>query len=339
MPQATVKPVYVLVGDEEYLRDSHRRSIVAQAVGEGDPQMCVTSFDATAPLTDVLDELRTPPFLAGRRVVIVEDADALLSAKKDTDEPEPSEDKARPRGKPPPTNRELLERYLANPSATGTLILMARSFASTTRLHKAVRKIGQIIDCNLSEEQDLSAWIHEAAQGRGKKIDEDAAGLLGQWVGRDLAGLDAQIEKLCLYALDRPSITEADVAALVAATAGAGAFELTNCITAGDTAAALRALGGSVTKRGEEFRTLGMIAWHLRRALTAQQAIKSGTRPEQALPRMPFEQRGAFLAMLKRRSIGKLLGDFRRMIRADLNMKSGAEPMAALQELVVELCR
>ena len=92
--------------------------------------------------------------------------------------------------------------------------------------------------------------------------------------------------------------------------------------------------------RGEEFRTLGMIAWHLRRAMQVQQAIHAGTAPRQAVAqlRMPYRQQAAFAAFLQRRSLPALRGDFRKMIRADLGMKSGMDPKGALQELVVGLC-
>ena len=39
MPSGNFKPVYVLYGDDEYLRDEHRRRIVREVVGEADPQL------------------------------------------------------------------------------------------------------------------------------------------------------------------------------------------------------------------------------------------------------------------------------------------------------------
>ncbi|MFB3891381.1 MAG: DNA polymerase III subunit delta [Phycisphaerae bacterium] len=312
----TVKPVYVLHGDDEHLRDERRREILKLAIGDADPQTCVSNYDSDAPLADVLDELRTLPFLAPHRVAIISQAEAFISA-----------------------NREGLEKYLESPSGNGTLVLMTSSWPSNTKLYKAVRKVGEAYDCGVPDKENLPAWISRAAQKRGKKIAPGAAELLGQWVGRDLAALVGEVEKLAIYVGDRPSISEDDVAALVTAAAGAGAFALTNSITDGDTAGALRALGGSITKRGEEFKVLGQIAWHLRRALAAKQALAAGASMERALPWLPYEQKNAFAAMLKRRSVGKLLGDFRRLIRADLGMKSGADPMAVMQELVVGLCR
>jgi len=314
VPEA-VKPVYVLQGGDSLLLDQCRREIVAKAVGSADPQTCVGVYDADAELAAVLDELRTMPFLAPRRVVIVRNADAFISA-----------------------HREALENYLESPSAAGVLVLMVSAWASNTRLYKLVGKIGQVMQCSAPKAGGLIKWIRDAAAGRGKKIAPDAAELLAHWVGQDLAALDGEIEKLSLYAGARQSLTVEDVSALVTATAGPEAFDLTNALTAGDVGAALKALEGMVRRRGEEFKVLGMIAWHLRRVLAAQQAIRSGSPPQRAAPKMPWAQQQPFLAMLQRRPLKTIQADFRRLIYADLAMKSGVDPAAAMQKLVVELC-
>ena len=90
--------------------------------------------------------------------------------------------------------------------------------------------------------------------------------------------------------------------------------------------------------RGDEFKTLGMISWHLRRALLAKELLAAGRPQREAVPRMPPPQRNAFLAMLDRRPAAAFHRDFRLLIRADLAMKSGTDPASALQQLVVGLC-
>ena len=316
MAKEPIKPVYVLFGDDEYLRDHHRKRIVAAALGDADPQLCISHFESDAELATVLDELRTLPFLAPHRVVIVSPADPFISA-----------------------YRASLETYMESPSATGTLLLLAASWPGNTRLAKLVAKIGEAHDCSVPENENLTRWVIQRSGKKGKTMSADAAEMLAQWVGRDLAALDSEIEKVCVYAADRADITEKDVADLVVATAGPGAFDLTNCITTGDAAGALKALGGMMTRRGDEFKVLGMIGWHLRRTLSAQQALQAGQNEWTALGRMPNEQKKPFMEMLRRRGLGKILNDFRRMLKADLAMKSGTEPQVAMQELVVALCR
>ena len=316
MASKVLKPVYVLSGTDAFLREAHCREIVAGAIGDADPQLCVAHFDATVELAAVFDELRTAPFLAPRRVVIVRDADTFVTAW-----------------------RKRLEEYLKAPSATGVLVLIVSNWRAPTKLDALVKKIGQMFDCSEVDARTLPRWLRQAAAKHGKKIATDAMELLIQWVGADRAALATEMEKLAAYVGSRDTITGQDISAVVTAAAGPGAFALTDALVAGDAAAALAALDGMLTVRGAEFRVLGIIRWHLGRVLLAHQRQRAGRAPESALsPRTPPGPKRAFVAMVQRRPLSKVQSDFRRLIRADLAMKSGADPTGAVQDLVVALC-
>ena len=316
MTNAPVKPIYVLHGTDTFLRDAHRQEVLAAVVGDADPQTCVATYDATAELAEVLDDLRTLPFLAPRRVVIIRDADAFVSA-----------------------YRQQLETYLESPVETASLVLLVSSWPKNTRLYKAVDKIGQAVDCSPPEKGDARSWLNESAARRGKTIAGDAAELLAEWVGQDRASLDNEVEKLAIYVGDREAITLADVSALVTSTAGPTPFALSDALTAGNSSSALTALGDMLTVRGEEFRTLGMIAWHLRRVVRAQQMVVGGQSADAAMRAVRiFYNKPQFAQLLKRRPMAKLVRDFRRLLAADRAMKTGADATAALQQLVVGMC-
>ena len=314
MVSVSVKPIYVLYGEDGFLLDAHRQEVTSLVVGTADPQTCIAQFDGDAELPVVLDELRTMPFLAPRRLVIIRDADVFVSA-----------------------HREALENYLHSPASAGTLMLIVSSWPSNTRLYKLVHETGVAYDCGSAKGQDLGPWLNQRAAKRGKKIQDDAAELLVRAVGQTYAMLDGELEKLALYVGDRPAITAADVGQLVTSSAGPAAFALTNAVTRADTAGALRALHGMLTSRGEELKVLGSLGWHLRQALRAAQMAAQGKNPDTLL-RMPFDQKREFLAMLRRRGLAAIQEDVRRLIRADLALKSGTDPTAVLQQLLVELC-
>jgi DNA polymerase III subunit delta len=291
MPTPRFKPVYVLHGNDEFLRDAHRRRIVQEVLGEADPQLALSTFAADADLADVLDDLRTLPLLAPCRLVAVRDADDFVTA-----------------------HRQALEDYLDDPSPSGSLLLLVSSWPASTKLAKRVAQIGQAFPCSSPAGEDLAQWLTHAARKRGKELADDAARLLEQYAGSDLAALDAEVEKLSLYAADRPTITAQDVSLLTAATAGPAAFALVDAIAASNAKMALTVLDKTLTRRGLEFQVLGQIAWHLRNAL-------KGKSFRQARPP------------------AKLRADFRRVLEADLAMKSGADARATMQDLVLALCR
>jgi DNA polymerase-3 subunit delta len=315
MPAMPFKPVYVLYGDDEYLRDEHRRQIVEEVVGSADAQLAVASFNADAELADVLDDLRTLPLMSPSRLVIVRDADSFVSA-----------------------HRQALEDYLDHPSPTGALLLIVSSWPGNTNLAKRVLKIGRAIACS-APAGNLGQWIAQAALKRGKQIAPQAAQLLEQYVGADLAALDAEVEKLSLYVGDRPAIATEDVNVLTVATAGPADFALTNALTASDAKTAVTVLDKMLTRKGLEFMVLGQIGGHLRRAIKGQSIRQAGGDPREALnPYMPSDAKQKYLDLLRRRPLAVLQQDFRRVLAADLAMKSGAEPRAAMQDLVLSLC-
>ena len=310
------KPVYVLSGKDTRLRDEARKRIVSQIIGDSDPQLCLGTFDSTAELADVLDELRTLPFLAPHRVVIVRNADAFISA-----------------------NRDALEKYLDAPAPSGTLILLVDSLNSRTKLAKKIPTIGQVIDCSTPTGAKLVGWIRDYVIKAGKKIDGNTTNLLVQFSGEDLATLTHELDKLLAYTADRPAITPTDLTKIVSATHAPEAFELSNAITRGDLKAALTVLASVLSKRGAEFMLLGELAWHIRRSLQVQQRIEAGDNPQFAMKAANvFYGQREFMDMLKRRPQTKLQKDMRRLIAADLGMKSGLGAKPAMQQLVTELC-
>lgn len=316
MTQSAVKPVYVLFGKDAHLRDEARRQIVSRAIGDADPQLCLMSFDAAAELPTVLDELRTLPFLAPRRVVIVRDAESFVSA-----------------------NREALEGYFDDPVATASLVLEVGAWPSNTKLAKKLKTVGELIECASPEGAKLLGWIRSAVKARGKTIAPDAAGLLAEWIGPNLTTLSSELDKVVTYIGEKPTVTVRDVTAIVTATAGPEAFAVTNTITNGDAKGALWATASALQTRGAEFALLGQIAWHVRRALQVAQDVAAGQNPVTAMKaaRVFYGQR-EFQTMLRRRSLKQFQADVRRLLKADLGMKTGLAPLPAMQQLVIELC-
>ncbi len=291
-PTSPFCPIYILHGENLHLRRQRRREIVERFVAGADPELVVAHFDASAELAEVLDAARTAPLLGSRRLVMVHDADEFVSA-----------------------HRQRLEAYLANPSSAGSLMLLMDSSPAKTKLGKLARKVGQVIDCANPADSELPAWLARAASALDKRISKDAARLLAGWVGNDLVRLESEMEKLALYAGGRPSISVEDVAAVVAASAGAAPFALVDAIDAGRAGEALRLLTAVLTRRGEEFRLLGLLAWHLR----------SRRGPRRRTPGRTARRGGP-------------AGGFRRLLATDLALKTGADTLPAMQALVVNLC-
>ena len=79
--------------------------------------------------------------------------------------------------------------------------------------------------------------------GAGQQIDAAASRLVAERAGTDITRLRADLDRLLLYTAGKPKITLQDVQEVVSAETAQDDWAVTNAITRGNTAEALRQLG------------------------------------------------------------------------------------------------
>ncbi len=122
--------------------------------GDADPDFAASRYDSdSVTWADVHDELATRTLFGGDgpRIVVIDHADKFVK-----------------------DNRERLEDYVNASSATGLLILIVDTWASNTRLYKAVEKSGLQIKCDPPTKSTAAnkptkgrsriGWSHEPSQ-------------------------------------------------------------------------------------------------------------------------------------------------------------------------------
>ncbi len=313
-----IKPVYVLYGPDGYLQVEHRRRIIDRLLGDADRTLSLREYEDVPELSVVLDDLRTLPFLAPHRVVVVRNAGGFLTK-----------------------YRDKLQDYLDNPSSCGSLVLQVGEWRSNTNLAKKVAAVGEAIKCKRPDGTELVAWIKKRAAEAGKDIQGGAASSLAATAGDDLAGVAEEVEKLVCYVGQRKRITIDDVAAVSSPTVTPEAFALVNAIVRGDAAGALGWLNRAMNRRGDEMMILGQLAWHVRRTLHAGRLRDRGESESTVLKEAKAwgKMIQPFKKLLGKRDTGRLEADMRRVLETDLGMKTGHDPLASLQTLVVSLVR
>ena len=114
-------PIYVIAGKETSLVNSQCDKLLEQIIAPEQRQTCLFNPDVgQVSISQVLDELRTLPFLTDKRVVLIRSADKFITE-----------------------HRPMLENYFDNPCPTGVLILTVSSFQSNTKLAKKLTKVGR----------------------------------------------------------------------------------------------------------------------------------------------------------------------------------------------------
>ena len=271
------------------------------------------------------------------------------------------------------TYEEALQRM--PPSAT--LVLTAEVVDERRSLYKKIDAAGFIVDCGARPKRSWDtqvspdaarAKIREVAAAAAKRIDADAVAGIVERTGASMRGLASELGKLMLYVGSRPTVTAADVAAVLSQSREANVFELTNALSEQDGGRALLALRSLLTQREPAPRILGMVAAEVRGLILARTVIEErlagsfdAGMPFEAfrgrvLPGLSKTQEGVDTAtakllrlnpfraynMLKgaaRVPMAALLNRLEAVRDADLALKSSGQPEAlVLEQLLIRLC-
>lgn len=265
------RPVYALDGEETALLDEFLRELRDLAVPPGARDFNYEVHQGKdVTLARVLDSASTLPAFAPRRMVVVTQADKLLTP------PEP------------------LLRYLEAPSPTTVLVFVAEKFDARSKVYKAFQKAGAALRFSRPKPSEMPELVRARARRRGVKIDAGAVRMLIDAVGADLGAVDRSLELLDLYrgpGVDRP-IDVDDVAAVVMSVKEESVFELVDAIGAGQRASALELLYRiTVIQREPALRVLALVARHYRLLLWTRELVERRASPGEmasALQLPPF---------------------------------------------------
>ena len=323
---ATLKPVYVFMGDASLLVSRAASEVEAQGIERcGLPAFNHGSWRCSeSNAADALTTARTMPMMADLRVVVLRDLEqgdaALLQAVLD---------------------------YIKDPSPSTVFIGTASKFPRVakggtnwqTRLQNAAKKSGVLKKFTL---KDISptAFARDHAKSLDKRLARGVPELLVEVVGTDLGRLAAELEKVSLYVGDRPEITGEDVTEACSMVAEAVVWDLTTGLAAGDADLAIGALHRLLEEDDTPHRPMGLIAWQLRQVLQIAERVRAGERAWDI--RRSVRMRPATLdAILK--AIGRdFPGSEQVMERlATANRLMNSHPAGGrrvLETLVVDLC-
>ena len=310
--------VYVIVGKDRFLVEQQIAGLVGQLLKPEEVQMCLWRAEADkVSAAEVFDDLRTLPFLAKRRVVVLTDADDFVS-----------------------NNREPLERYFENPAATGVLVLAVSTWPSNTRLAKSLPKTGRLIEVSQMKSRTLAAYISDyAKQQYGKNLSFNAAYLLMELAGDEPGSLQSEIDKLAAYTNAAKAITEKDIAELVGHNRVFSAFEVIDSMTAGKTAEAIEKLRMMFQSDGDaEYTIVGAFAWHFRRMFSASAMLQKGLSPEIVSKKLRIWNGDEFFGTLENMTL-KQVGDcLKQLTEIDYGIKTGkATAQTAIEAMIVSL--
>jgi DNA polymerase-3 subunit delta len=270
-------------------------------------------------------------FGGGKRLVIVEEADEFVTA-----------------------YRGLLEEYVARPKSGGVLVLEVKTWASNTRLYKALAETGLQIECKAPADAALAKWLSPwARKQHAAALSATAAERLVEMVGPEMGLLDQELAKLALLAGPGGKITDELVQESVGGWRAKTAWEMLDAAAFGDAREALAQLDRLLSAGENAIAILGQIAFTLRRFAAAarlvEQAEAAGGRISlrQALEQAGFKTWPAAMQKAERQlqQIGRRRARqlYRWLLEADLALKGPSSAPArarlVLEQLIVRMSK
>jgi DNA polymerase III subunit delta len=172
--------VYFLCGEETYYIDQVEQSILEHAFqpGEQDFNLDVLYSKDIQHLNDVMNACQAYPAFATRRVVVLREAQHIKKA----------------------DDWAALELYLKSPMPSTVLVICYKGKTpdKRTSFYKSLEKNAVLLVAEKMKEQQLPSWIASYIKSRGFQIADEAAQLLADNLGNDIARIVNELDKLDL---------------------------------------------------------------------------------------------------------------------------------------------
>ncbi|ACF12924.1 DNA polymerase III, delta subunit [Chloroherpeton thalassium ATCC 35110] len=223
LKQKRFQPIYFFFGREDFLIEELVRIIKAEAFHSAeDSNLNFTLlYGEEQTLGDVVSVASEYPMFSERRLVVVKSFDKL------------KKDRSREKQK---AQTALFTEYLKNPLPSTILVLTTGKLDKAT-LSKEPFPLLQSFSYEFDQIQDAGRFAEERAKRYGWTLSPQAIKILVTFAGNSARELDAEIQKLSLFADGKSGekiLTDAEVLQTVGLSREYNVFELDKAIVAGD---------------------------------------------------------------------------------------------------------
>lgn len=317
-------PVYLLHGDEAFETRQALTWLRTKVLAGALEDFNLDRFDgSTRPDAErIAQAARTLPMMAARRFVWIKNAQGVFGLNKAEVKP--------------------LVDYVSAPDPMACVV-----FEATTRvkkngaLYKRIAKHGLVLETKTPNERTLPNWVRARAQSRGRRIDAMAASMLVEALGRDLAALDAAVERLTLYVPEPGLITAQHVQDTVVHTRTRTVWDLINAVAERNASKALARAHHLIEQGEHPLGLMSLVTRQFRQLLIGQGARMSGASSQEAarLAGVPAFRVGDFERQLGLYRGAELLAALDRLAEADQGLKGSKLPPAIVFEaMILDLC-
>lgn len=322
-----ILPVYLLFGNDGFLKKQALDRIVKATVGSDDP-LNLLRYEYGCDLQQVYDELNGYPVMADKKCVILSDFELDSCAKSEFDR---------------------LCELAGDPYETSVFVLYFDTVAVDLKKSDRAKKLiaaaekagGAAVLLDHRSREDLVRLLCASAKKQGCEMAPDAAGYLVDSCSQEMTVLKNELTKLCAYANGQP-ITRQTVDFVSVKSVEASVYNLSAKIVSGDTTGAMQLLDELYFMRIEP----EIILYHISSAFVdmyrVRAAEKQGIRPDAIAADFKMKGREFVLRRaagnLRQYSDTKLDRSFDALLAADKELKSySSDGRLVIEKLIVKL--
>lgn len=248
----TFKPVYLLYGEEAFLKKSYKNQM-RQAIA-GDDTMNSHFFEGKGlDLEEITSLADTVPFFGERRLIVIEDSGLFKKG-----------------------GAELLSEYLPQMPKSTHILFVESEVDKRNRLYKKVKDLGYVAEMTRQNASQLSSWAGKILAKEGKKITGQTMELFLSKTGDDMENIQMELEKLISYTMGRDVVTDQDVEAICTVRVTNKIFDMVAAIVNRKTKTAMDLYEDLLTLKEPPMRILFLIARQFNQILQVKELMEQG---------------------------------------------------------------
>ena len=200
------KQIYLLYGEEAYLKKQYRDRLTKALLPEGDTMNFAHFEGKGVDVKSVIDLSETLPFFAERRLIVFDNTGFFKSAGAD------------------------LADYIKEMTDTTYYIFVEDEVDKRSKLFKAVKSKGRVVELPFQDENTLKRWVAGKIRNENKQVTEQTIIYFLNKVGTDMENITKELEKLFSYTMEKTDITKEDVDAICVTQIANHIFDMVNAV-------------------------------------------------------------------------------------------------------------
>jgi len=309
------KQMYLLYGEENYLKRQYKKSLTKALVAEGDTMNYAYYEGKKVAINDVMELAETLPFFAERRLLVLESTGLFKSGGGDFAE------------------------YLTSLPETTYFIFVESEVDKRSKIYKTVKAKGHVEELSFQDQETLKKWIFQLVRREGKQIETQTVNHFLYKVGTNMENIFSEMEKLFSYTYERDRITKEDVDKVCATEIRNHIFEMVSAVAEGKQKKALNLYYELLALKEPPMRILFLMTRQYRTLLQVKELVKSRYSRQEIAGKIglpPFVA-GKYIDQVGGFRISKLRQTLEQSARLEERVKTGLlQDSLAVELFIVE---